>query len=299
MPAHKRKHGWNPDPESAAQQYQPAHMFASRLYAAEDFKPLDAADHRPFRGSAIYQGGIGSCFCFGVTRQFQLWNKLHGFDDALVSPRALYDAARAQEFAGLDPEEIEDRLTDSGCYPYLGFQAIEHVGFVPWSVCPYPTGDDAWDPTWIEQVVHHRLPPAMWAEAFEQRGIVSARVNASGLAKVETVAELLQLGAPVGFGMPVDLAFEQNAGGLIDKINPRLVQGGHYIAVLAVTDEHGNGIDADHVDENSQVVFDNWWEGWGNAQGEGRMSAELFGSDDISDVTAVRFVPAAAPEVQS
>jgi hypothetical protein len=301
----RRALGWRKDPDDA-EYAEHGHLVRALRARGDTLPPLPVADLRPFRGEPIYQGGVGACFAFDLTRRFQVWNNARGLADDLVSPRVLYWAGRAQEFAGVDPELVEPQMTDSGTYPSLGYRAVERVGFVPWNRCPYPSDEDAWDPVWIDQVVHHSPPPAIWADAFSQRGLETARVMDDGIDRVRSVALLLTERLVPGFGMQVDLPFLRNRGERITNVNPALLQGGHAMSVLAVVNPDGSSVRAGRIgvappDEvlSWDVVVDNWWEDWGAPDGTGRIAAGLFGSDWISDVTTVNFVPRVFDEART
>lgn len=301
----RRALGWRKDPGDAVYASH-GHLVRALRARGDALPPLPTADLRSFRGEPIYQGGVGACFAFDLTRRFQVWNKARGLPDDLVSPRTIYWAGRAQEFAGQDPELVVQQMDDSGTYPSLGYTAVERLGFVPWSRCPYPMGEDAWDPVWIDQVVHQSPPPAIWADAFSQRGLETARVFEAGTERVRSVALLLTERLVPGFGMQVDLPFLRNRGERITSVTPTLLQGGHAMSVLAVVNRDGSPVQAERIgsaptDEvlSWDVVVDNWWDDWGAPDGTGRISAGVFGSDWISDVTTVNFVPRVFDEART
>lgn len=309
--------GWLADPPAASSSYQSGHRMLARARAA-DLLPLDRASLFRFRGAPLEQGPIGSCFAFGCTRAFQLYRAAHSpessveaavaaSDAEIASPRWLYYAARAGEFAG-DNVDSMPPLEDTGSYPYLGFEQIRQLGFVPWSSCPYPKGAELDDPEQAREVIAKQPSPNVVLDAFDTRGLETARVAGAGLERVRQVAALLKQRCPVGFGMQVDNDFLRNTGGVIQDVNRFFVQGGHWMQVLAVVPsitvaapktleelrasvESNAAATPDEVTSTWEVIVDNWWgPHWGRF-GIGRISAGLFGSSWISDVTAVRFLP--------
>jgi hypothetical protein len=293
----RRALGWRPDPKTAVYQQHGQFVRALRARGISP-PPLPTADLRKFRGSPLLQGGIGSCFAFDLVRRFQLWNKSRDLDDDLVSPRGVYWVGRAQEFAGEDPEVVKGKMADTGTYPSLGYAGVSKIGFVPWSRFPYPTGEAAWDPVQIKRVVSESPSPNVMADAFSQRGLETARVFASGVERVRSVAMLLTERLAPGFGMQVDLPFLRNHGERVTSIDSSLLQGGHAMTVLAVVNRSGDGVAREFIgvaDEAEvlswSVVVDNWWDNWGKTDGTGLIAAGLFGSSWVSDVTTVNFVP--------
>lgn len=319
-----RKLGWLRDP-GFVQAYDSGHKLLARARADATVPELARASLLQFRGArALEQGGIGSCFAFGCVRAFQLYNAARraidsdvqtaiasSYDD-LASPTQLYYSARAGEYVGAEVDSMP-LLEDVGSYPYLGFQQIRALGFAKWSDCPYPTGADMYDSATIHRIVSQQPPPSVFVDAFDCRGLETGRVTGTGIERVRQVAALLKQRCPVGYGIEVDLGFMRAGNESIKQIDRYSIQGGHWMQVLAVVPstaglavaksleevvqkcEATAASDENEITETWEVIVDNWWgsHDWGMPGGLGRISAGLFGSTWVSDVTAVRFLPGA------
>lgn len=160
-------------------------------------------------------------------------------------------------------------------------EAVRKVGICVEEACPYDLNDvdDRGNIRWLNAIP----PPRAFQHAYDQIGLVYQRIDSVGGARVVMVEDCLRAGWPVIFGMSVDKPFLHHVGSsVISSIDPNLVVGGHMLEVEAVFSD-GAG---------SRVLrFDNWWEGFGDADGKGLMTSGLFGSDAIRDVYAIKSKP--------
>jgi len=231
---------------------------------------ISPPDMRGHRGPRLEQGDVNACVSFAGSRVIYMSLHAQGHPDPpMPSPLFGYYAARRAEHAGEDPRKIPPPR-DIGCYPRLFFSAIRDVGFVTWEEWPF-----------VSSARNTAPPPEVLVQAYSQKDLAYYRIDTTGAARVQAVADALSHNYPVLFGMPVDLNFCEHVGpDTIAAIDHGAIQGGHAMAVLAV----------DLVGQ--RLLIDNWWgTDWGIAgEGTAWIDAGLFG-----EVTEDCYAVVAAP----
>lgn len=236
---------------------------------------LVPATMKQFRGARVFQGGANSCVANALSRAIDMVFRRTGIaDPPFASRRFLYWNARRQEAReaseqGAQPEPMSDR----GCFPRLAMRAVQRLGFCPETEYPYSDSPSA---------IAETPPPLAYRAAIDQSGLQYGRVASSGMARVIEAAQGLQAGAPPIFGTLIDGAFMRNRGEVITNIDMTDIVGGHMLTVVEVTHDH--------------VLFDNWWGGWGDEEGYGKMSLDLFGSTAVTDCYLVKTSPTFSTE---
>jgi hypothetical protein len=225
---------------------------------------------RHVRGLRLRQKHAGACVAFAIARCIYMSLRLAGEPAPPVpAPGFIYVNARRQEHAGVDTDRIPlPPLIDKGSRPRLAMSSVRKVGFCRWEDAPY-------DP----DLVNQQPPLSAYQAAYDQAGFQYYRVFYEGMARIEAVRYALRAGFPVGFGMTVDRAFLDHIGSeSVKSIDPSNIAGGHMMAVMEVEDD-------------GTILVDNWWDDWGFEDGHGRISADLFASNFISDVYAIQAAP--------
>jgi len=247
-----------------------------RMSLAREAPPLASPSLRHFGHVTLDQGAAGACFAFACAYAIERYYAANGVVAApLISPGALYYPARRQEWAGADPETVP-ALEDTGTYPDLGMQALHGVGFVPWSVYPYPTNEDTlYDPERMAAHVNAQPPPSVFAMGYDQKGLEWGVIRESGSARIEAVEDALRHRLPVIFGAQVDDAFMRDPSALVQRLDERRLVGGHMLC-------------ADHVEPNGEVHGPN---SWGAIARRFRFARDVFGSDLVSDVIVIKAAP--------
>jgi len=280
-----RSLGWLPDAEDV-RDFSADRLFSS---AAPPPRLLDTADLSRFRGPRTYQGPLSACVAFALKRAIRRCDAVAIMtgggdpDTALIpsaAPRFLYYTARQQVYAEMPPPFPAP--LDGGCYPRFAMEAVRKVGFCIEEACPYDLEDV--DAQGLVRWVNMMPPLRAFRAAYDQTGFVYQRVYGVGRDRMNLVGAGLRAGYACIFGMPVDRPFCRfTGGGVIDGIDPAQVVGGHMLDV--------DGFEDGEEGEEQVVRFDNWWDGFGDADGKGRMSSALFGSSLIGDVYLIKSVP--------
>jgi hypothetical protein len=173
----------------------------------------------------------------------------------MISGKFAYDIGRAQEFVGMDPDDVPP-LADEGTEPGLLLQAARNVGLVLESDYPDPTS-----PAWDRSKVNARPSADALVHAYDMRGLTFSSVSRGAFGFKESIRACMVRRQPVGFAMFVDTGIMNNTGAVVTTINTRDPDGGgHMLTVL----------DASRED---YVVIDNWWDypaqgiDWGMPEG--------------------------------
>jgi hypothetical protein len=274
--------------------------------------PLEFCSLLEFEPERLYQGFVGSCVSVGSKGMFLDYCAANGLPRLELSERALYWQARVLEYLEQAPDAdgVRERVAaegDTGAYPWLAWQAWRELGLVPYEDCP---GREPVTAEECETFVRIQPAPRVFASGYERRGLEAARLQSTGLDKVRELAALLQHRVPVGFGMSVDLTFGHNEGEVIRDLNPHLIQGGHWMRIVAVLKPGAApaGIDTEAearewlrsreettpagVTPDHLVVVLNTWRNWG-LHGFGLIQAE-FWAGISRDATGLRWLPEAA-----
>ena len=257
-----RARGWLPDPEGVI----------STSAVGDPAPVLPSSDQSAFRGPRLSQGQLSSCVAHAIARAIRICNAIASrtaptapIPDA--SRRFIYWAGRRAPYVGLDPTTLPP-LEDNGCVPSLAIHAVAALGYPLESECPY---DLATAPAWVNQAP----PVSAFRHAYDQRGLVFAKVYGD---RVDTVKAAMAAGWACIFGIHIDKPFETLApGGVIESISSAII-GGHMLSVL-------------NPDAGGTVKVDNWWEGWGDVDGTGRITHDIFNSENVADVTLIKSVP--------
>lgn len=282
----KRGNGWRPNP--AGNYPKARHLLGGRPMRMGATQTLRKPSLLAFRSAPLRQGAANSCTAFDLTRRLQLFFAANGMTppDAPMIAAALdlYFKGRAEEYAGSDPD-TRPALTDTGTIPYFLLRAVVNQGFALESDYPYSD-----DPTRIIA----EPPPSLYVKSYSQRGLMWGEIDEVATARISRSVDCLIHLLPVGFGISIDEAFEQNQGERITAIDRTKLVGGHMLSLLAVLD--GDMIDELRAELPRDVVvgdilFDNWWRNWGTPSGFGVMSAALYGSSYVNDVSAIEAVP--------
>ena len=269
--------GWKPNERDDSHgEYKAIFSAEPYLLRTPDMRAI--ARDRSLNGYHLNQGGAGSCWGFATARNLQCFYGVRGVSAPLASPRFMYWNGRNEEYANLPP--IPNRaLDDDGTQPRLGLRALADLGFVSWDDCPY--SDDSID-------IKLRPNDSAYALAFSQRGLTYANIPQLGRARVDAVADSLRKGFPVQIGMRIDEAFMNWGGtGKISSIDANHIVGGHMMSPL-------------FVDYNYETVWleNQWmldgstpWGTRGEFPGMAVVSFTVFGSQFVSDVSAIKFAP--------
>lgn len=216
------------------------------------------------------QGGANSCVANALAKSIDMIFRRSGIvDPPFASRRFIYWNARRQEAReaaeqGAQPEPMSDR----GCFPRLAMRAVQRLGFCPETEYPYSDAPSA---------IAETPPPLAYRAAIDQSGFQYGRVSSSGMARAIECAQALAAGCVPIFGTLIDQAFMRNQGEVITRLDMTDIVGGHMLAVVEVTHDH--------------LTFANWWGGWGDAEGFGKMSLDLFGSTAVTDTYVLRTAP--------
>ncbi len=264
VPPYQPGLGWRPNPPDVRD------FTIDRLLGAR--APTEGAtpSMRAWRGPVLYQDGVSACVGFAFARALYMSMAVKlppGADVPMPAPQFIYAIGRAEQYAGMDPLE-RPPLVDEGCFPRLAARALKGVGFCREVVMPF-------DP----DTINDAPPGEAFLGAYDQKALSYHLIAERGQARIEALRETLLRRVPVVYGMDVDRAFMEHRGTTpIRRVNSLDIQGGHMMCVLEVL-------------PNGDVVTDNWWgPSWGR-EGIGIISADLFGSDTISDVIALDAVP--------
>lgn len=235
-----------------------------------------AASQLKHRPPLVYQRGVDQN-CVGMWLAKAIWMAWSlatpGYPPAgpIPSPSWLYWIARKQELTYQNPG-FRTPIANRGCYPRLAMQAVQNVGFVPWSDWPY---DDAFS------IDHPPFGPGTDVPAYAMRELRYYRVGGSGGDRISQITSALSFGMPVGVGMSVDAAFARHVGEepvmSIDLDGPI---GGHMMGVGA-------------VDADGTATLLNHWAGHGYDGDLVRISADVLGGPAVTDTYVISALPRA------
>jgi hypothetical protein len=279
--------GWRKNPPGTYPKAR--HVLGSRPSRMGALPLLAKPNHFPFRGRRIDQLNANSCVAFDMARRMQLFFAANG-QGGVILPSALdmYFKGRAEDYAGTDPD-LRPGLRDDGTIPLNMLKAVSAQGFVLEQDYPYSDHPDR---------IAAEPPASLYVKSYAQHGLRWGHIDELGAARVSRVADALRHRCPVGFGMTVDEAFQENSGQRVTSIDGNRIVGGHMMTVLAVLDAQliAEFRDSIHLPSDAQpgdILTDQWWgSDWGlPGSGLGVIAGSLFGSPWVDDVSMLEAVP--------
>jgi hypothetical protein len=208
-----------------------------------------------------------------IARLVWRWSRLNG-DTKAIEPSAMHAwaEARLQQYAGKDPAVVPP-LVSVGVHADIAMDSARKKGFVRW---------DSWP--WSPSLACVKPPPSVAARAFGARAFEYYQAFGLGQARVEAAAQAMTRRHTVGVCMLVDDAFMAHLGnGIVTHIDTRAAEG-HAMSVLAIDFTRG------------AALLENWWEAWGNADGQAWVSLDLLGDPSVvPNIYAIRFAPGVTP----
>lgn len=233
-------------------------------------RKLDLPDHMPFRGRRIYQVGQ-SCVAFSLKRDIYMSMRMLTGDDKAPMISALWNYAMAIFKENEILKDPSFKLQDFGCYPSLAMRAAHDEGYMRESHYADVDGN----------AVPRNPPPRLDHYAFDQRSLDWTYIeNTHDFAFIKSMADAMRNGWSLMVPRDVDTNYLWHTGsGVIDRIDPNHIEGGHMQVPLTI------------ALDGTKIREDNWWGDWGDEQGTGWVSTDLYQSKFFGGAYCVRYAP--------